>query len=126
MLGSIIILGHSGRISYASHVKKVDREKEAILNDKIIKIEQSNPLSEGDALELERTKDELEQLRKKKIEGIAIRCRANWINDGEKPTRYFCNLENRHFINKTVSFLEKQNGETIEDQDDILREVETF
>lgn len=113
-------------ISYASHKKKTDRENEKILNEKLKRIEQTPTISEEQVLELERIKHELEQLRKKKIEGIAVRCRATWINEGEKPTRYFCNLENRNFFSKTVSFIEKPDGQVIDDQADILREAERF
>lgn len=31
--------------------------------------------------------------------GIIIRFKASWINEGEKPTQYILNLENRHFTN---------------------------
>ena len=113
-------------ISYASHKKKTDRENEKVLNEELKRIEQTPTISEEQVLELERIKHELEQLRKKKIEGIAVRCRATWINEGEKPTRYFCNLENRNFISKTVSFIEKPDGQVIDDQADILREAEQF
>ena len=113
-------------ISYASYKKKTDRENEKILNEKLKSFEQNPTNSEEQVLELERIKRELEQLRKKKIEGIAVRCRTTWINEGEKPTHYFCNLENRNFINKTVSFLEKPDGQVIHDQADILKEAEQF
>ena len=113
-------------ISYASHKKKVENEKEKSLNEKLADMESNNSMLEEDVLELERIRQELEQIRKKRVEGIAVRCRANWINEGEKPTRYFCNLENRNFVNKTVSFLEKPSGDVIEEQSEILKEVEMF
>lgn len=34
-----------------------------------------------------------------------IRSRAHWLEEGEKPSKYFCNLESRNFLNKTI----KQN-----------------
>ena len=113
-------------ISYASHKKKVETEKEKSLNEKLANMESNNSMSDEDVLELERIRQELEQIRKNRVEGIAVRCRANWINEGEKPTRYFCNLENRNFVNKTVSFLEKTGGVVIEEQSEILKEVEMF
>ena len=113
-------------ISYASYKKKAENEKETTLNDTLKRLENNNQISEEEVAELEGIKAELEQLRQKKIEGIAVRCRATWMNEGEKPTRYFCNLENRHYTNKSVSFLEKSNGDIIDDQTEILREVEHF
>ena len=49
--------------------------------------------------ELECKKKELETYRKNIMEGVIIRSRAQWIKEGEKVTKYFCNLEKRHFCN---------------------------
>ena len=46
--------------------------------------------------------------------------------EGDKPTRYFCSLENRNFTNRSVSFLEKVSGEIIDEQSDMLNEVQQF
>lgn len=42
------------------------------------------------ALELE-----LNELRNRKLKGFIVRARADWIDNGEKPTSYFCNLEKK-------------------------------
>lgn len=34
-----------------------------------------------------------------------IRSRAHWLEEGEKPSKYFCNLESRNFLNKTIKKL---------------------
>lgn len=34
--------------------------------------------------------------------GNLIRSRAKWINEGEKPTSYFLNLENKNFTNNVI------------------------
>lgn len=44
----------------------------------------------------------LENIRKEKMVGHMIRGKARWVEEGEKPTRYFCSLENRNYINKTI------------------------
>ena len=75
---------------------------------------------------LEIKKEELENVRKEKIKGIIIRSRVKWAEEGEKPTKYFCNLESRNYINKTISRIEKDNGQTITKQEDILNEVKKF
>ena len=45
-------------------------------------------------------KAELETFRQQNIKGEMVRARGNWLKDGEKPTKFFCNLENRNFIEK--------------------------
>jgi hypothetical protein len=45
---------------------------------------------------------ELEILREKKVNGIKTRAKAKWQVEGGKSTRYFCNLEKRHYLEKTI------------------------
>ena len=71
-------------------------------------------------------KEELENIRKEEVKGIFLRSKAKWIEEGEKPTKYFCHLEKRNFTNKTVTKLINNEGETIDSQLEILREIENF
>lgn len=47
----------------------------------------------------------LDNLYLKKAEGAFVRSRAKWIEEGEKNTTYFSNLEKRRQINKAVTSL---------------------
>ena len=47
-------------------------------------------------------KAELETIRSYKIQGEVIRSRTQWLIEGERQTRYFCNLEKRQFVEKTI------------------------
>ena len=49
-----------------------------------------------------------------------------WISDGEKVTKYFYNLENRNFVRKCMNSLKKEEGETISDHSEILKETMQF
>mgnify|MGYP003692220511 CR=1 FL=1 len=44
--------------------------------------------------------NELESLRKEYIKGIFVRTRAKWIEEGEKPTKYFLSLEKEIIVIK--------------------------
>jgi len=46
-------------------------------------------------LDNKKKKKELES--RIKLKGAMIRSKAKWISDGEKPSKYFCSLENRNF-----------------------------
>ena len=111
-------------ISYSSFKKKTDSKFEKELEDKIKNL--SDNLDESDVEKLETLKIELQQLRDKRTEGMIIRSRVQWLQHGEKPSKYFCNLENRNFIDRSMVFLERDDGQVIYDQDDILKEVQTF
>ena len=113
-------------ISYSSFKKKKENNEEKTIQDKINQIETDVENLHQNINKLEHLKDQLQQLRSNKIEGIMVRAKSQWIKDGEKATRYFCNLENRNFVNKTVSFLDKGDSEIISDQKQILEEVHDF
>ena len=110
-------------ISYSAYRKKKEKEKEDSLVKEISSLEKSTEIN-SDLLETKQ--EELENIRKEKIMGIIIRSRVRWAEEGEKPTKYFCNLESRNYINKTITKIEKDNGQTITKQEDILIEVKQF
>ena len=37
------------------------------------------------------------------MQGVATRARIQWLKEGEKPSRLFCSLEKRNFIEKLLS-----------------------
>ena len=113
-------------ISYASHKKKLECEREAKLKDEIVFLQNIGNLTDEQITLLENKKNELETIRNKKIQGMLIRSRQEWIHKGEKPTSYFCNLENRNFTAKCMTFLEKNDGTLIFDNDDIVLETKNF
>ena len=60
------------------------------------------------------------------MEGILIRSRAKWIDEGEKINKHFCNLENRNFISKSMTKIVSHNGTVLTDTSDICMEAKTF
>lgn len=110
-------------ISYSSYKKKENDKKETDLKNVIINLESN--VDETSVDELEIKKQELEQLRSKKVKGKLVRSRIQWIEEGEKPTRYFCGLESRNFMSKIIPKVQKDN-EVITNQQDILHELKQF
>ena len=111
-------------ISYSSYKKKENETLEKQLIQDIDKLEQN--ITEQNSQQLDELKSSLEKLRKIKMQGVLIRSRAQIIVDDEKPTKYFCNLENHNFSRKIIPKLEKENGLFIKDQDMILEEAKLF
>ena len=92
-------------ISYASYKNKVNKleEKQLISQIQLLEEINQNTCTNSILLEiLEEYRNKLESLRKIKIDGMILRSRANWIENGEKPTKYLCSLEKRNFINKNI------------------------
>jgi hypothetical protein len=64
--------------------------------------------------------------REDKIRGIIMRKKAKWNVEGERSSKYFCNLEKRHFTAKAIPKLILDNGFEITNQDDILTQQHIF
>ena len=63
------------------------------------------------------------------MSGSIVRSRAKWTEEEEKPTNYFLNLENRHYTNKIIPKLIKdENQEEIVNQKSYFKfnEIEHF
>ena len=58
--------------------------------------------------------------------GLIIRSRARWLEEGEKSSKYFCNLENRLWKKKSINRIKDNNGNLILDQTSILNEIHDF
>ena len=76
--------------------------------------------------QLKLKKKELESIIEYKTKGAIIRSRARWYNEGEKNSKYFLNLENRHCKRKTITQIKGNNGSFLTNDSDILEECNTF
>ena len=70
--------------------------------------------------------NQIELSREKVVQAAAFRCRAQWVKDGEKNSKYFFNLEKRNHMQKTMYQTRKDNGELITDPKLILDEQIRF
>ena len=111
-------------ISYATFKKRNEQNREKSLIKDIELLEKNYTRENEDGLKTKQ--NELQELRKKKMEGMPIRSRARWIGDGEKVSKYFCNLENRHYTSKIIRKTEKQDGTIVTEEDDIVKETKYF
>ena len=86
-------------IKFASQLKRNQNAKEKQLTKEITDLEKSKNIFAVIDL-LHGKKDELEQLREVKMKGHLVRSRDKWLQHGEKPSKLFCLLENKHFTEK--------------------------
>ena len=55
------------------------------------------------------------------------RSKCRWIEKGEKPTKYFFNLEKRNYNRETINELRKQDGAVeIGEEKEILKVIQEF
>ena len=111
-------------ISYASFKNKQRNKRENKLIKQIEEIE--NNTVDNITEELENLKTELYDIRNEKLKGYIIRSKAQHIDQGEKPTKYFCGLEKHNYTSKIIGQIENEDGSMIVEQNEILKETEIF
>ena len=120
---TIKLLIRGRTISYSSFKKKererVERQLENLLLEWETKGVEKNE-------EIAHVESELKKLREEKIKGIIMRSKAKWNVEGERSSKYFCNLEKRNFTEKIIPKLILDNGTEITNQADILKEQKSF
>ena len=72
------------------------------------------------------TKEKLKQLDLKDLEATKIRAKAQFMEEGEKSTRYFFSLEKSRKANQTIRVLTKDNLDTVTETRDLLSETRAF
>ena len=55
-----------------------------------------------------------------------FRSKSRWLEEAERPTKYFFNLEKRNYNKKTVTELNIDNDTTVKDEKTILYQIESF
>jgi hypothetical protein len=116
-------------ISYSTKVAKDKRLREKNLYDELKRIEkeidsENNP---GPNLlnEQKRIRKELETINDEKAQGIIIRSKANIIENDEKCSKFFLQLENQNYNSKNIKTV-IVNNEKISDPVKILEEEKKY
>ena len=99
-------------------LKEIDNIKSHLGDD----VSKNKPL----LLKLGDLEDELNKIYEFETKGLIIRSRVRWLEEGEKNSKYFCNLENISWQKKTISRLKDEEGNLTADSDKILKEIHEF
>ena len=119
-------------IPYAKNKAKNVRKKEMDVQKQLEELES---LVSSDAyttrinqakMEYTALKEELRLIYENKGKGSIIRSKTRWIEHGEKPTKYFFNLEKRNYNRKVIKSLKQSDEQTILDEAKILEEIEAY
>ena len=123
----------SSSLKYAREKKAKIKSKENALESDISslrkKLEEENP---SDAVKSEIYKEldiktlQLEKIAQYQTRGAILRSKARWYNEGEKNTKYFLNMQKRHFNKKTIKQLPSDKKGVINTDDKILQEANSF
>lgn len=73
-----------------------------------------------------KVKNELDKISYDRARGACVRSKARWHEFGERSSKYFLNLERRNYENKCITSLIQENGSSITDPKEILKEQKRF
>ena len=71
-------------------------------------------------------KKDFELIYEQKGKAAMFRSKCRWLENGERPTKYFFNLEKRNHNKKIVTELITENESAIKDENLILDKIESF
>ena len=55
-----------------------------------------------------------------------FRSKVKWIEQGEKPTKYFFSLEKKNYVTKTLLQIKLDNGEITSDMKKINKQIDVY
>ena len=120
-------------ISYAASKKCAAKKKEHELEKLITILKQQLDKSNNNELQnqnilarINTLKCELEKIIEYRTKGAILRSKSQWYNEEEKNTKYFLNLEKRHFKQGTISQLKINDIDFVTSDKAILSECESF
>ena len=117
-------------ILYSCKKAKENRKLETILKEKLQALEQklskNNNIGDIEYCDYIRTKADWESHVARKNNGIILRSKAKWVEEGEKNTKYFLNLEKRNYNNTCIKTLINKDNKEITDMTEILEEQKLF
>ena len=76
--------------------------------------------------QLHETRHQLDTLTSTEIKGIITRARLQWVEEGERSTKYFLGLEKAASKRKALTNLVTDSGDIVTSQDDISKHVVAF
>ena len=110
---TLIMLIRGETVKYSKQKARQKRTAEANLETEIAKAE-AKLIETGQQIDIDRAeslKKELEDLRKPMIDGLIIRSKVQWHEEGERSTKYFLSLEKRNYHKKSIQYI--QDGDQV-------------
>jgi hypothetical protein len=75
---------------------------------------------------LDLEEERLDEIHKQRLQGSLLRSRSRWLLEGERPSRFFLNLEKARLADTTISTLQTPTGTTVSSPSDLTRTAANF
>ena len=103
--------------SIRQNIKSIEKELDDL---------ETGPSEKFDYAKIKLLETKLDSLYDHKIKGAQIRSKAKWIENGEKNSKYFLNLEKQHQSLNVIRELKQSNGEIVNKTNSLLGEMVAF
>ena len=115
-------------VQFSSKKKKSKENLLALLENRINILEKKLSINYNLASQqrLDEIRGEYDKIVEEQAIGAQVRSRIQWYEEGERPTKYFLNLEQRNGNNKNISRLILYNGTEITNSSEILTAQQDF
>jgi len=119
-------------LSFAKRKAKAAFKRETEITKQLeeldYKICNSDNLSNIDDIlnEYESLKTKMQTICEEKGRAAIFRSKCQWVEKGQRPTKYFFNLEKRNYNRKTITELQTDDNEIVKEEDKILETIEKF
>ncbi len=110
------VKSHFKEVAIAHSIRK-SRERHKQENQLRSKLTSLQNESKPDVNMIQSTRERLEELVTARLEGVKVRSRATWLEQGERPTKYFFKLEQTKQNKASISKLKTPTGEATTDED---------
>ena len=113
-------------IKFSKRRKRMQHNREIELEARLKVLEEAEcHCNEQNYIEMDDLRAQLKDIEIEKANGTIIRSRAQWIEQGEKSTAYFFNLEKQNAIRKNIKKLNHEGKEET-NQENILQIIKEY
>lgn len=113
-------------IKYSKKLKETSRYLENELQTRLLDLEKDYLPTQDSREEYHAIKRELYQVHLLQARESMIRAKVNWVSEGERPTKYFLNMEKQNSASKSITELYDLEGQLLTDPDAILKFEKSF
>ncbi|KAL9974209.1 hypothetical protein ACROYT_G011222 [Oculina patagonica] len=119
-------------ISYTKYKAKVFRDQAEEIRHQLEELDDTicnnffSPDTNQLLLHYDKLKSELQSLYETKGKQAMFRAKCRWVGQGERPTKYFFNLEKRNYNKKTIRELRLEDESTTINAKQILDQIEAY
>ena len=118
-----LIMGHSMRLSHIRHSELKEAKQDL---KRLFCLEEQNGTSFELQHQIKLAQGVIDKLNDNFLEGSKIRSKAQYLENNERPTRFFLRKEKKSATDKYIKSLRKEDGSLVNSKEGIKKECKSF